>query len=52
MLTREVLEIIVFAISTQWRAFSTQFCLALLQQPLTHSRGALIRGEGAYWRIY
>ncbi len=33
--------------SAQWRAFSTQFCLTLVQQSLTHSRGGgLIRGEG------
>ncbi len=37
-MTRQV-EIIVIVISTQWRAFSTQFCLTLLQESLTHSRG-------------
>ncbi len=32
-------EIIIFVISAQWRAFSTQFCLILVQEWLTHSRG-------------
>ncbi len=41
-----VVEIIVFVISTQWRAFSTQFCLTLVQESLTYS------GGGAYWRFY
>ncbi len=52
-MTREV-EIIIFVINAQWRAFSTQFCLTLVQQSLTHSRGGgLIRGGGgAYWRTY
>ncbi len=36
---RKKIEIIVFVISTQWRAFSTPFCLTLLQESLTHSRG-------------
>ncbi len=45
-------EIIVFVISTQWRAFSTQFGLTLLQERQTHSRGGGLFEGGSYWRIY
>ncbi len=37
-------EIIIFAISAQWRAFSTQLCLTLVQESLTRLRGAYSRG--------
>ncbi len=50
MMNREV-EIVAFVICTltQWRAFSTQFCLTLLQESLTHLRGGgLIGGFTVY----
>ncbi len=37
-MTTEV-KIIVFVISTQWRAFSTQDFFTFVQESLTHSRG-------------
>ncbi len=50
-MTREV-EVIIFEISAQWRAFSTPFCLTLVQQSLTHLSGGGLFEVGAYWRIY
>ncbi len=32
-------KIILFVISTQWRAFSTQCCVTFVQESLTRSRG-------------
>ncbi len=49
--TREA-ESTVFVISAQWRAFSTQFWLTLLQESLTHSRGLLEDLRYYYYYYY
>ncbi len=53
-MTREILEIIIFVISAQWRAFSTVFhdLSAAMTDSFEGMGTYLFDGWGAYWRIY